>query len=44
MECKNCGYYWQEDGEEHPFCHYTGIEAWAPCNQDEIVEYEREYW
>ena len=35
MKCTECGYYWQEEGERYPGCHYVGPDAWAPCEQEE---------
>ena len=33
-ESSNCGYYWQEAGEDFPCCHYN--DPWpAPCEYDE---------
>ena len=31
----NCGYYWQEDNEKFPSCHFDGPEGWAPCEYDD---------
>ena len=38
----NCGYYWQEDGEAYPRCHYD--DPWpAPCEyDDEPIEEEED--
>ena len=36
--CEQCGYFWQEENEDYPSCHYTGIDAWAPCVQDDVIE------
>ena len=36
--CRNCGYFWREDGEARPSCHDTGPDAWAPCEQDSEPE------
>lgn len=30
----DCGYWWQEDWESHPSCHYDGPSCWAPCEQE----------
>jgi len=38
LKCSDCGYWWQDRGEEYPSCHYEGPDAWAPCEQDEYVE------
>ena len=36
MTCKdsNCGYYWQEEGEDYPRCHFEGIGN-APCEEED---------
>ena len=38
----NCGYYWQEEWEDHPTCHYN--DPWpAPCKDtDYDCDYEEE--
>lgn len=48
--CFNCGYMWadlDEDGTpiSSEYCHYTGPDAWAPCEAEDVVEddYERMY-
>ena len=38
ITCRNCGYFWREEGEARPSCHYTGPDAWAPCEQDSEPE------
>lgn len=37
MTCasSNCGYYWQEDGEDYPRCHYPDDGTPAPCEYDD---------
>ena len=30
----NCGYYWQEEGEDYPHCHFDGYGK-APCEEDD---------
>lgn len=40
MRCDNCGYWWQEAGEDYPSCHYEGPDEWAPCAQDGECEDE----
>lgn len=32
-----CSYWWQEEDENNPSCHYTGPDSWAPCAQDERI-------
>ena len=34
----NCGYWWQEDGESYPRCHYEGADGTAPCEVDDDEE------
>ena len=37
MKCSdNCGYWWQDENESYPSCHYEGPNAWAPCAQEEF--------
>ena len=39
MKCDDCGYYWQDEGDAFPCCHYT--DSWpAPCELDEQEEME----
>lgn len=35
MECKYCGYCWQDEWDDFPCCHFDGPEGWAPCEQEE---------
>ena len=36
----NCGYYWREEGEAYPCCHYNDESYPAPCEyEDESEEY-----
>ena len=45
-ECEkmNCGYYWQEDGEDYPRCHYPDDGTPAPCEyDDDWDDYDRDY-
>ena len=38
--CETCGYYWQDEGENCPSCHYD--DPWpAPCEYDDY-DYESE--
>ena len=30
----NCGYYWQDVGEDYPSCHFEGFGK-APCEEDD---------
>ena len=36
----NCGYYWQEEGEKFPSCHFDGPDGWAPCEVEENSDEE----
>lgn len=42
MTCasSNCGYYWQEDGEDYPRCHYPDDGTPAPCEYDDEDDYD----
>ena len=33
----NCGYYWQDEGEDYPSCHFDGFGK-APCEEDDWDE------
>lgn len=34
-ETMNCGYYWQEEDEDYPRCHYPDDGTPAPCEYDD---------
>ena len=38
-ECaiSNCGYYWQDEDEDYPRCHFDGFGK-APCEEDDWDE------
>lgn len=48
MKCENCGYYWREDGERYPRCHWSDNNGpdslygtpWdiAPCEEEDTSE------
>lgn len=40
--CTHCGYYWQEDGDDFPCCHFEGPAGWAPCEQDDEPDYDED--
>ena len=44
MTCTdNCGYYWKEEDDAFPRCHFEGPDGWAPCEQeDEYYDDEAE--
>ena len=31
----NCGYWWKDDDEDFPHCHYEGPDGYAPCEIDD---------
>jgi hypothetical protein len=37
-ELMNCGYYWQEEGEDYPRCHYSDDRFPAPCEEETYEE------
>ncbi len=48
MECNNCCYFWQSEGEKYPHCYFkiwVGEPSWLnvpPCEEED--EYEEEAW
>lgn len=43
LQCKDCPYYWKEDGEKYAHCQF-GEPSWLdvpPCEQEDI-DHERE--
>lgn len=42
MTCKQCAYYWQDDGENFAQCHFNSMGVWdlAPCEYDENEQEE----
>ena len=38
VKCKECGYWWQEECETYPRCHFEGPDDWAPCAQENDYE------
>lgn len=42
MKCTDgCGYFWQDEDEDYPRCHYPDNDPWpAPCEQE---DYNDEY-
>lgn len=40
----NCGYYWKEEWEDFPSCHFNDFGFLAPCEEEEYYyEEEEEY-
>lgn len=43
MGCADgCGYYWKDFGEDYPRCHFEGPDGWAPCEQDDYEQEDRD--
>ena len=44
MSCKECAYYWADEGEKHPTCKYVKLfyNDLAPCEQEDIAAYDDE--
>lgn len=36
--CHDCGYFWCDEGDNVPRCHFEG--AYAPCEEDDNNDYE----
>ena len=49
-EVTNCGYWYADEGEMYPRCHFEGPDGLAPCEQEEEDRYnthadlERSRW
>lgn len=39
-EHRNCGYFWKEENEAYPRCHYNDPMFPAPCEDDDDDSYE----
>ena len=39
----NCGYYWQDEGEDYPRCHYPDDGTPAPCEYDEPEDIDDDF-
>ena len=39
LTCRECPYFWTEDDDEYPSCHFNSLGAWdpAPCEQSDPV-------
>ena len=42
MKCKDCAYYWKDEGEKFPTCKYRYDDGYAPCEVEEIEPEETE--
>ena len=40
--CETCSYFWKEEDEETPSCHYGWDDGYAPCEIDDIEDYEED--
>lgn len=38
MKCVDCAYWWQDEDEDRPCCHYNRDDGYAPCEVEEIIE------
>lgn len=34
-EKRNCSYYWRDEDEAYPYCHYNDPRFPAPCEEDD---------
>ena len=44
MKCTDCPYYWKEESDEYPCCHFdeTYHATPSPCEYDDVYGYEEE--
>lgn len=35
MKCKDCFYWWQDEDDDFPQCHYEGLDGTAPCEYED---------
>ena len=44
IECRECGFFWKEDGVRFPTCHWESRfpEDKPPCEYDDIDDYEEQ--
>lgn len=40
MKCEECCYYWKDENEAYPRCHYDDPRFPAPCEEDDDDYYE----
>lgn len=40
MKCEDCAYYWQEENESRPMCHFHAMSDWdkSPCEYSDRKE------
>lgn len=45
LKCVNCGFFWQENDENHPYCHWEARcpDDKAPCEYDDEDYEEPDY-
>lgn len=45
MKCVDCSYYWQDENDAFPRCHFERIADWdeAPCEYDDDDYEEPDY-
>ena len=46
MNCVYCCYFWKEDGEDHPQCHWVSRcpDDFPPCEEEDELDEEDEYY
>ena len=42
IACNICSYYYKDEGEESPRCHYEWDDRYAPCEIDDFEEEEED--
>lgn len=41
----NCGYYWQDEDDDYPRCHFDPNDPFpAPCEEDDWEDKEEDEW
>lgn len=38
MKCSDCPYYWEDENEDRPHCHYSYNDGYAPCEQEDVYD------
>ena len=44
MKCSDCGYYWKEEWEDYPCCHYPDIPWPVPCEIEGTYDDVEDCW
>ena len=40
MKCADCAYYWADEDEQTPYCHYGYGDGYAPCEVEDSEWHE----